>query len=119
MVDMRKWGALVVFAFQNAGAFLLMRYSKTLNAHAYNNLAAVLMTEIVKLAVSIILFTVECGGPFAMASAIRTDLSERSREWLSLLVPSMLYTVQNTCLLIGTANVEATIAQERECMHRL
>ena len=48
----KKWGALVVFAVQNAGAVLLMRYSKLQNGPAYSNLAAVMMQELIKLGVS-------------------------------------------------------------------
>ena len=48
----KKWGALIVFAVQNAGAVLLMRYSKLQHGPAYSNLAAVMMQELVKLGVS-------------------------------------------------------------------
>ena len=48
----KKWGALVVFAVQNAGAVLLMRYSKLLHGPAYSNLAAVMMQELIKLGMS-------------------------------------------------------------------
>ena len=62
----KKWAALVIFAVQNAGAVLLMRYSKLLRAPPYSNVAAVMMQELVKLLVSTTLYMQECGGPFKM-----------------------------------------------------
>ena len=90
----KKWGALVVFAVQNAGAVLLMRYSKLLHGPPYSNLAAVMVQELIKLGVSTVLYANECRGLGAMVEALRADLQENSGEWLQLAVPSLLYTLQ-------------------------
>lgn len=105
----KKWGALVVFAVQNAGAVLLMRYSKLLNGPPYDNLAAVLMQELVKLGVCTVLYALECGGVLAMARSLRADLRENAVEWLQLAVPALLYTLQNTMLFVGAQHLEAAI----------
>ena len=108
---LKKWGALVVFAVQNAGAFLLMRYSKLLKAAPYNNLAAVMMQELVKLVASTLLFAVECGGTGLMVGRLQADLRENGREWVQLGVPAVLYTVQNVMLFVGASHLEAAIQQ--------
>lgn len=107
----KKWGALVVFAVQNAGAVLLMRYSKLLKAAPYNNLAAVMMQELVKLVASTVLYAVECGGPGFMVGRLQTDLKENWNEWVQLGVPALLYTLQNVMLFVGAAHLEAAIQQ--------
>jgi len=107
----KKWGALVVFAVQNAGAVLLMRYSKLPKAAPYNNLAAVMMQELVKLVASTVLYAVECGGPGFMVGRLQTDLKENWNEWVQLGVPALLYTLQNVMLFVGAAHLEAAIQQ--------
>ena len=107
----KKWGALVVFAVQNAGAVLLMRYSKLLHGPPYSNLAAVMIQELIKLGVSTLLYADECRGLGAMVVALQADLRENSVEWVQLAVPSLLYTLQNVMLFVGAANLEAAIAQ--------
>ena len=107
----KKWGALVVFAVQNAGAVLLMRYSKLRHGPAYSNLAAVMMQELIKLGVSTLLYAHECRGVAAMLAALRVDLRDNAVEWLQLAVPAALYTVQNVMLFVGAAHLEAAVAQ--------
>ena len=109
----KKWGALIVFAVQNAGAVLLMRYSKLRHGPAYSNLAAVMMQELIKLGVSTLLYAHECRGVAAMLAALRVDLRDNAVEWLQLAVPAALYTVQNVMLFVGAAHLEAAIAQAR------
>ena len=96
---------------QNAGAVLLMRYSKLLKAAPYNNLAAVMMQELVKLVASTVLYAVECGGPGFMVGRLQTDLKENWNEWVQLGVPALLYTLQNVMLFVGAAHLEAAIQQ--------
>lgn len=107
----KKWAALIIFAVQNAGAVLLMRYSKLLRAPPYSNLAAVMMQELVKLVVSTGLYMHECGGPIQMTRALQADIQTHSVEWFKLAVPSFLYTLQNVMLFVGAAHLEAAIAQ--------
>jgi UDP-sugar transporter A1/2/3 len=53
----------------------------------------------------------ECGGLLAAVRAIGADLRERPAEWAQLAVPALLYTVQNTMMYVGYANVEAAVGQ--------
>lgn len=109
----KKWLALGIFVLQNAGVVLLMRYSKVHPGErvAYSSTAAVLMTEVVKLPLCFVLESYERGGVLAFLSGLKHDLSTNWLEWLKLALPALLYTVQNNCLFIGLANLEAAIAQ--------
>ena len=103
--------ALVIMSVQNGIAILLMRYSKV-NGEPYDSQVAVLMQECaIKLPVCALLYAIEVGGPLSMVSTIFADLRERPVEWAQLAVPALLYTVQNTCLYIGFANIEAAVGQ--------
>ena len=110
-VDWKGWAALATFSVQNGAAVLIMRYSK-INGAAYSSQVAVLMQEIaIKLPVCMLLYALECGGVLKAMSSIVNDLRERPTEWAQLAVPALLYTVQNTMLYVGYANVEAAIGQ--------
>jgi hypothetical protein len=65
----------------------------------------------IKLPISILFFSLECGGVLTAMRAIAVDLRERPVEWAQLAVPAMLYTLQNTMLYVGFANVEAAVGQ--------
>ena len=103
MLNAKGLAALVACTLQNAGSFLLMRYSKLQRGPSYNNLVAVLMAEVIKLAISLVLFAVECGGASGMARVLHQDFTERPTEWFQLSVPALVYTVQNWALYVGAA----------------
>ena len=108
--DAKALGALAVCSMQNAGAFLLMRYSK-LEKVPYSNLVAVLMAELIKLGISLVLYAFECGGAICMARTLFADMLERPAEWGQLAVPAVLYTIQNVLLYVGAANLDASVQQ--------
>ena len=106
------WLALVVFAIQNGFAVLIMRWSKVMAPVPYSSQVAVLMQEaVVKLPISAFFYALECGGVLPAVRAILEDLRTRPIEWAQLAVPAVLYTVQNTLLYVGYANVEAAVGQ--------
>ena len=110
-VSWKGWTALAVFALQNGLAILLMRYSK-LHDKPYSSQVAVLMQELAcKLPISAVFYAMECGGAPQALRSLMIDLRQRPIEWLQLAVPALLYTVQNTMLYVGMANVEAAIGQ--------
>ena len=111
-VSWQGWLALATFALQNGCAVLIMRWSKTKSPEPYSSQVAVLMQEVaVKLPVSAIFYALECGGGIAAATAVVADLRERPVEWAQLGVPALLYTVQNTLLYVGYANVVPAVGQ--------
>jgi len=105
-----KWVALSIFVLQNAGVVLMMKLSRNVSGVPYSTRVAVLTQEGVKLALSILLYTHETGGPLAALTAIRTDLRENYIEWLQLGIPALLYTVQNNALFVGLSNLDAAVA---------
>jgi len=110
-VSWKGWAALATFALQNGLAILLVRYSK-LHDRPYSSQVAVLLQEgAVKLPVSMLMYAWECGGGLRAYRSIAEDLRQRPVEWLQLSVPALLYTVQNTMLYVGFANVEAAVGQ--------
>lgn len=111
-VSWQGWAALATFALQNGCAVLIIRWSKVMSPTPYSSQVAVLMQEVaVKLPVCTVLYALECGGVVAAACALKRDLWTRPIEWLQLAVPALLYTVQNTLLYVGFANVDASIGQ--------
>ena len=110
-VGWKGWAALATFALQNGLAVLIMRASKAYTA-PYSSQVAVLMQEgAIKLPICTILYAFECGGFIKAFRSIADDLRERPNEWAQLAVPAILYTVQNTMLYVGFANVEAAVGQ--------
>ena len=111
-VSWQGWAALITFALQNGLAVLIMRWSKIRQPEPYSSQVAVLMQEVaIKLPISMVLYAKEVGGIRQCIVSIATDLRERSGEWLQLAVPALLYTVQNTLLYVGYANVDAAVGQ--------
>jgi hypothetical protein len=110
-VSWKGWAALATFALQNGLAILLVRYSK-LHDRPYSSQVAVLLQEgAVKLPISMLMYAWECGGGLSACRSIAEDLRQRPVEWVQLSVPALLYTVQNTMLYVGFANVEAAVGQ--------
>ena len=106
-VSWKGWAALATFALQNGLAILLVRYSK-LHDKPYSSQVVVLLQEgAVKLPTSMLMYAWECGGGLRACRSLADDLRQRPIEWLQLSVPALLYTVQNTMLYVGFANVEA------------
>jgi UDP-sugar transporter A1/2/3 len=111
-VSWQGWVALATFSLQNGIALLLMRWSKVKSGEQFSSQVAVLMQEAaVKLPISAVLYAHECGGFTPAVRSLVADFRERYMEWLQLAVPALLYTVQNTLLYVGLANVEAAIGQ--------
>ena len=112
-LDWKAWLALGVFVVQNGLSSLIMRYAKAYaGSVAVSSTVLVLVQEFVlKLPFCMILYSIECGGVLAACRAVVTDLRERPKEWLQLSVPAALYTIQNTMMYVGYANLEAAIGQ--------
>lgn len=108
----KAWTALIVFVFQNAFGVMLVRYTKVYAVKEYSSEVAVLMQELaVKLPLSMFLFSLECAGPVRMVAAVARDVQSYPIEWLCMIVPSAIYTVQMILIYYGLANVRAAIGQ--------
>ncbi|KAL1495500.1 hypothetical protein AB1Y20_016865 [Prymnesium parvum] len=102
--------SLVVFTLQNAAFVLLMRLSKVRDTH-YNSSVAVLVTEALKLPLSILLLSYEKGGPIAATRQLWNDIALQLMDTLKISIPALLYTVQNNALFVAAENLEAAVFQ--------
>ena len=102
--------SLVVFTLQNAMFVLLMRGSKLMNTH-YNSSVAVLVTEALKLPLSVALLCFEKGGVGAACSQLHKDIVGAPVDTLKIAIPAVLYTVQNNALFIAMEHLEAAVFQ--------
>jgi UDP-sugar transporter A1/2/3 len=102
--------SLVVFTLQNAMFVLLMRGSKLMNTH-YNSSVAVLVTEALKLPLSVALLCFEKGGVGAACSQLHKDIVGAPADTLKIAIPAVLYTVQNNALFIAMEHLEAAVFQ--------
>ena len=104
--------ALVTFTIQHALGALLVRYTKTRLVDEYNSVSAVLMQElVVKLPLSLLAYSLECGGVVKMIYSLVDDFNCHRLEWLKMWVPAIVYTTQMGLLYVGYGNVEAAIGQ--------
>lgn len=107
-----KWVALIALVVQNSGSAISMRFSLLNKAPEDKYIAstAVLMSEVLKLALSSMLcFFLDAKGSFKDFKSIlntegRTDVGK-------LCVPSVLYTLQNSLQYISMANLSAPVFQ--------
>jgi hypothetical protein len=100
LVDL-KWIALISLVFQNCGLAIMMRMtflfvSKT--EGLYIPSTAVLNAEILKMLISIaacIYYDCECSFSKFLEIANK-ELSFYNNDWIKLMIPSILYTLQNS-----------------------
>jgi solute carrier family 35 (UDP-sugar transporter), member A1/2/3 len=108
-----------------------MRWSR---AHAkgplYHTSTAVVMSEVVKIVVSALLLFQECGSRrefcdtvsspqlhckivfhLWLSQQIRSEILEKPDECLKLLVPGVLYTLQNNLQYVAAANLQPAVFQ--------
>ena len=137
MVDAEtmKWASLGIFVLQNAAFVLLMRASKVraatkaavaktcltnltniislsqVNGTHYNSSVAVLVTEIIKLPLTVMLLCYEKMSIGEACSQMYKDIVLSPMDTLKISIPALLYTVQNNCLFIAVGHLEAAVFQ--------
>ena len=111
-----KWIALVALIFQNAGLAVSMRYTmisvKPGDPH-YITSTAVLTAEVMKLVISTVLcFVVDAKSSGRAFSAILYDEFVGNRgDWVKLMIPSILYTIQNSLQYFSMKMLSAPVFQ--------
>ena len=132
-----KWASLVIFTLQNAAFVLLMRASKVrvthththrdtgTRAHAYsffilspqvygsnyNSTVAVLVTEVLKLPLTVALLCYEKCSVTAAGGQLWKDIAMQPMDTLKISIPALLYTVQNNALFVAVGHLEAAVFQ--------
>ncbi|KAL7750464.1 hypothetical protein RI367_004238 [Sorochytrium milnesiophthora] len=102
--------ALVTLTVQNSLQALLFRMARTQKGPSYYVTTAVLLAELLKLAMSLFFYHREssAAGPVSL-QALRTDVF--GPGWYLLAVPASLYTLQNNLQYIAISNLDAATYQ--------
>eukprot|EP00050_Salpingoeca_kvevrii_P014026 m.32199 g.32199 ORF g.32199 m.32199 type:complete len:353 (-) comp5485_c0_seq1:76-1134(-) len=105
---------LTILVVETTALYLALRASRTRKAQ-YIAGTAVAATEILKFVICCVVLSLEHGSPRATFDFVRTDIRTKPGISLKLLVPAVLYTVQNNLVLIGVSYVDAaTSAMTRQ-----
>jgi len=108
--------ALVCLIVQNCAQALCMKYSndpsvRTPDGLKYLATTAVVSGEAAKILSSLVIIAYNTGGPLGVVSEINTEMVQKPVECLKLLIPSMLYTVQNNLQFIAIQNLSPAVFQ--------
>lgn len=82
------------------------------SADRFETSQAVMVQEVLKVAMSAILLFWEEGASFAnFAATIESEVIMKPGDTMKLAIPAVLYFVQNVCLQLGSANLPAAVFQ--------
>ncbi len=95
-----KYISLLILVVQNSALVLVMRYSRTHSTATVPYLAstAVVMSELLKLVLSLALYILEESREksySSILSGLSRDLFGRKSSWEKMTVPAILYFIQN------------------------
>jgi len=111
--DWPKVIALVCVVMHQTTAVFTMRYSQTAHQGSekprYLSTVTVLMTEVLKLVASMCLVSLDTGGPISAVKSLFDVIAAAPGDILRLLVPGLLYAVQNNLLFVALANLTAAV----------
>lgn len=108
------WIALIALVVQNSFLSICMRYTFIHNdGSPYITSTAVLLAEILKLIISTaVCFTVDSKGSVTnFLNTCYVDMLKNGRDWLKLMVPSILYTLQNSLQYYSMSCLSAPVFQ--------
>jgi solute carrier family 35 (UDP-sugar transporter), member A1/2/3 len=111
-----KWIALVALVLQNSGLAILMRYTLIFvkpGTDHYLTSTAVLTAEVMKLVISVALtFIVDASGSYkTFMSIIYGEFVGNAGDWIKLMIPSILYTIQNSLQYFSMSRLSAPVFQ--------
>lgn len=116
MILSPKWIALVALILQNSGLAILMRYTMIFvqpGTERYLSSTAVLTAEILKLIISVTLcFIVDCNMSYKIfITTLHNEFIGNRGDWVKLMVPSILYTLQNSLQYFSMSRLSAPVFQ--------
>lgn len=116
MILSPKWIALVALILQNSGLAILMRYTMIFvqpGTERYLSSTAVLSAEVMKLVISIILcFIIDCKLCYkAFYATLYSEFIGNRADWIKLMIPSLLYTLQNSLQYFSMSRLSAPVFQ--------
>lgn len=111
-----KYLSLLLLVVQNTSNVLVLRASRVQGGARYLSSTAVLMQELLKIPISFLMLAQESGGVFkgmGRASAVVQEefIGPRPLESAKILVPAVIYTVQNNLLFYALSNLDAPTFQ--------
>jgi UDP-sugar transporter A1/2/3 len=114
---MYKWIALISLVLQNSGLAIMMRYSflyaKQTNSPLYIASTAIVVTEIVKLFISsLCAFEFDANRSWMKYfNILYTEFIIHRVDFIKLMIPSLLYTIQNTLQYYAISTLSAPLFQ--------
>ena len=104
---------LVGMVLQNSSTVLVGRYTRSSVAkeELYNVNHLICICELAKLVLSMVLEGYSLGGVDALVESIQLHIVSKPLDALKILVPALLYLVQNTLLYVALSNLTAPIFQ--------
>ncbi|XP_045763727.1 UDP-N-acetylglucosamine transporter isoform X1 [Maniola jurtina] len=106
-----KYVSLAILTIQNAALGLSMRYARTRDVTMFASTAAVLMAEVLKLAICLVLVMNESGSIKNGVRTMYTTIILNIKDTLRVCVPSFLYVIQNNLLYVSASNLDAATYQ--------
>jgi UDP-sugar transporter A1/2/3 len=102
-------------AFEGYSLVLVMRYSKTIASGNYITSTAVVSSEVLKLAASLVLYYIEIGAvkipTEQFLSLIYQSLFGVDSKWKEMTIPATLYFIQNNLQYIAVGNLDPATFQ--------
>ena len=112
MRGIMKYTSFFLLVFQNSALTCTMRWSRTMaSGPLYATSTAVVCSEMIKLIISALLLLQEQGSWGAFIDTMRLEVFGKPEECLKLLVPGLLYTVQNNLQYVASSNLEPAVFQ--------
>mmetsp|Transcript_8721 Transcript_8721/g.20005 ORF Transcript_8721/g.20005 Transcript_8721/m.20005 type:complete len:370 (+) Transcript_8721:125-1234(+) len=108
-----KWVSLLMLVAQTVSVVFMMRLSRTSQVAGprYLNTTAVFFSEVVKLFCSYLFLCQEQGSLGSAASLTWVHFTRSPVELLKVLVPSLLYTLQNNLLFVALSHLSGAVYQ--------
>ena len=110
----KKYIWLALLAIQNAALTLTSSYATNRKGPAFLKGSVVVMSEVVKLVMSLIMiFYAEGFSVRAFLGSIKENIIDQPMDCLKVAIPSAVYFLQNILLLYAVSNLPATVYQVR------
>jgi len=107
-----KWISLVLLTLQTSTQVFVIKWARAGNSgRPYLSTSIVLFTEVVKMIVSFGLEALSAGSVEVAFSNVYEHFTRDMRDTLKVMVPSLLYTVQNNLMYISLANLSMAVQQ--------
>lgn len=109
-LGIKAW-SLIILTVQNTSVILTMRYTRTLPGDMYFASTAVMITEIVKVLISMAILLGEKQSVAEWLKFLYSNTIGHPLDMVKMLVPACIYTVQNNLLYVAVSSLDAATYQ--------